>query len=142
MMPVGLQRAGRCGPAAVRMSELVVDLGEGYGMVAADFRPMFEKSKFVVARYSVPFDLNVEPKEGRVVVTKTDDQLQQGDVVRATTTFSMRMSSTLGLLPAAKKTKALFDVTGKEWEQVVEAFTANRKSVTNDVVLIVERQVA
>lgn len=32
----------------------------------------------------------------------------------------MRMDTTFGLLPAAKKVKALFDVTGKDWTQVVE----------------------
>lgn len=123
------------------MNELVVDLGEGYGRVGADFKPMFDGSSFVVVRYTVPFDLNIEPRDGGlIVVTKTDDKLQEGDVVRATSTFSMRMESSFGLLPAAKKTKALFDVTGKEWDQVVQAFKENRKSVTNDVVLIVERK--
>lgn len=61
------------------MDEVVLDLGEGYGMVAADFKAMFEGSEFVVARYAVPFDLNVEPQNGLVVVTKSDDQLQEGD---------------------------------------------------------------
>ena len=103
-----------------RMTEVVIDLGEGYGMVAADFTPMFAGSEFVVARFAVPFNLNVEPQNGLVVVTKSDDQLKEGDVVRATSTFSMRMDTTFGLLPAAKKVKALFDVTGKDWTQVVE----------------------
>lgn len=74
----------------------------------------------MVARFAVPFDLNVEPQNGLVVVTKSDDQLKEGDVVRATSTYSMRMDTTFGLLPAAKKVKALFDVTGKDWTQVVE----------------------
>lgn len=111
-------------------------------MVGADFKPMLESSEFVVVRFTVPFELNIEPRDGgRIVVTKTDEKLMEGDLVRATSTFSMRMQSTFGLLPAAKKTKALFDVTGKEWDQVVQAFKENRKSVTNDVVLVVERKI-
>mmetsp|Transcript_13515 Transcript_13515/g.45800 ORF Transcript_13515/g.45800 Transcript_13515/m.45800 type:complete len:171 (-) Transcript_13515:217-729(-) len=122
------------------MQDVTVDLGEGFGKIIADFQPVFDASEFFVVRYGVPFDLAVEPKDGKVVVTKTDDKLREGDVVRATTTFSMRMDTSFGLLPAAKKTKALFDVTGKDWDAVVEAFTANRKSVTNDVALVVERE--
>lgn len=121
------------------MAELTVDMGEGAGAITVDFQPMVEGSEFLVARFAVPFDLNVEPKDGRVVVTKSDDQLREGDIVRATTTFSMRMDTSFGLLPAAKKVKALFDVTGKEWDEVVKAFQENRKSVTNEVVMVVER---
>lgn len=137
----GFGRAAMGGQRAscVQMADLVVDLGENYGMVGAKFEPMLEKSEFVVVRFAVPFNLNVEPKDGKIMVTKTDDSLKEGDIVRATSTFSMRMESAFGLLPAAKKTKALFDVTGKEWDQVVQAFKENRKSVTNDVVLVVER---
>lgn len=128
------------GQHRILMEDLTVDLGEGYGTITVDFQPMFEAgSEFIVVRFPVPFDLNVEPRDGRVVVTKDDGLLRAGDVVRATTTFTMSMQTSFGLLPAAKKTKALFDVTGKEWEQVVEAFTANRKSVTSDVALVVER---
>ncbi|KAJ1617859.1 hypothetical protein T492DRAFT_1096833 [Pavlovales sp. CCMP2436] len=131
-------------PSRVAMGDVIVDLGEGYGTIKASFQPIFESgSDFIVARYPVPFELNVAPQpDGKVVVTKDDDQLKEGDIVRATSTFSMRMDTSFGLMPSAKKTKALFDVTGKQWEQVVEAFVANRKSVTNDVVLIVERKLS
>eukprot|EP00307_Rebecca_sp_RCC1486_P012577 CAMPEP_0119407324 /NCGR_PEP_ID=MMETSP1335-20130426/1261_1 /TAXON_ID=259385 /ORGANISM="Chrysoculter rhomboideus, Strain RCC1486" /LENGTH=170 /DNA_ID=CAMNT_0007431421 /DNA_START=44 /DNA_END=553 /DNA_ORIENTATION=- len=129
-------RQPRC---VARMEELAVDLGEGAGAIAVNFQPIVDDSEFFVARFPVPFDLNVEPRDGQVVVTKSDDQLREGDIVRATSTFSMRMDTSFGLLPAAKKVKALFDLTGKEWEDVVKAFQENRKSVTNEVVLVIER---
>lgn len=84
-----------------------VDLGEGSGFAECDLQPYFTDSDLVTLRVPLPFELEAEPVQGVYKVVKPGYGLQEGDVLRAFSTFAMRYDSRL------KETRCGTGVPGK-----------------------------
>eukprot|EP01035_Chromulina_nebulosa_P017201 gene17202-22721_t len=126
--------------------------GEGYQDLICPFKPLYQKSEFVVVTYDVPFSLNVDkPVRGEVpapVVTKDGTNGEKvGDILRATTCWSQGFSAAGATSDIAmfagnvRWRKSVFDTTGAPWEQVVEALISNTEERSKTVTLIFERQI-
>jgi hypothetical protein len=107
-------------------------------------------SELVEVRYSVPFGLNVEPKDNFAMCTKDGPGGEKvGDVLRYTSRWTLGLPRGDGVITTAMSFSggiswqcSMFDVmkAGK-WDAVVEALVSNEASRTNEVVLLFERPV-
>lgn len=126
-------------------------LGKGYEDLEVQFRPLFANSEFIVVSYAVPFGLNVEkpPKNFPApMVTKDGPGGEKvGDVLRATTCFSQGFQAAGAASDIAafagniKWRRSVFDATGAQWEQTVQALVSNTAERTDSVTLVFEREV-
>ena len=133
-----------------RVVTCMVPLGAGYQPLEVPFRPLFAKSEFVVVTYAVPFGLNVEkpPKNFPApMVTKDGSGGEKvGDVLRATTCFSQGFQAAGAASDIAafagniKWRRSVFDTTGAQWEQTVQALVSNTAERTESVTLVFERE--
>lgn len=113
------------------------------------FEPVLdEPSEIIEVRYTIPFGLNVEPKNNLAICTKDGEGGEKvGDVLRFTSAWTMGLPRGDGLITTAASFAgglqwqcSMFDVMrSKNWEQVVEALTSNVESRTDEVVLLFER---
>lgn len=115
------------------------------------FEPVLsEPSEIVEVRYSLPFGLNVEPRDNLALCTKDGEGGEKvGDVLRFTSAWALGLPRGDGLVTTAASFAgglqwqcSMFDVMKcKNWEQVVEALTSNVESRTDEVVLLFERPI-
>ncbi|KAL7560191.1 hypothetical protein ACA910_016618 [Epithemia clementina (nom. ined.)] len=135
-----------------KVVEMSVDLPPtGSGVTAImKIKPILSvPSEFVVVRYSLPFELSVEPKNNLALCTKSGTGGERvGDVLRFTSQWTLGLPMDDGGLAATANAFAgglkwgctMFDVmAAKDWRQVVQALTTNTPSRTDEVVLIFER---
>ncbi len=108
-------------------------------------------SELVEVRYSVPFGLNVEPKENFAMCTKDGPGGEKvGDVLRYTSRWTLGLPRGDGVITTAMSFSggiswqcSMFDVMkAGRWDALVEALVSNESSRTNEVVLLFERPVA
>jgi hypothetical protein len=108
-------------------------------------------SELVEVRYSVPFGLDVEPKENFVRCTKDGSGGEKvGDVLRYTSRWTLGLPRGDGVITTAMSFSggiswqvSMFDVMkAGRWDAVVEALVSNEASRTNEVVLLFERPVS
>ena len=108
-------------------------------------------SELVEVRYSVPFGLDVEPKENFVRCTKDGTGGEKvGDVLRYTSRWTLGLPRGDGVITTAMSFSggiswqvSMFDVMkAGRWDAVVEALVSNEASRTNEVVLLFERPVS
>ena len=130
--------------------ELMVELPGGKGLSAQmKLQPVLDvPSEIVEVRYSLPFGLNVEPKNGLAVCTADGAGGEKvGDILRFTSQWTMGLPRGNGAITTAASFSgaiswqvSMFDVckAGK-WEEVIEALTSNVEQRTNEVVLLFER---
>eukprot|EP00565_Helicotheca_tamesis_P004077 CAMPEP_0185732264 /NCGR_PEP_ID=MMETSP1171-20130828/15586_1 /TAXON_ID=374046 /ORGANISM="Helicotheca tamensis, Strain CCMP826" /LENGTH=147 /DNA_ID=CAMNT_0028401709 /DNA_START=232 /DNA_END=675 /DNA_ORIENTATION=- len=109
-----------------------------------------EPSEIVEVRYSLPFGLDVAPKEGLAVCTKDGTGGEKvGDVLRYTSQWTMGLPRGDGIVTTAASFSggvqwqcSLFDVMrAGRWDEVVGALTSNVESRTDEVVLLFERPI-
>ena len=107
-------------------------------------------SEIVEVRYRLPFGLDVEPKQGKIVCTKDGKGGEKvGDILRYTSAWSMGLPRGDGLVTTAASFAGglswqcnMFNVMEAEtWQEVIEALTSNVESRTDEVVLLFEREV-
>jgi len=113
------------------------------------FPPVLDvPSELVEVRYSVPFGLDVAPKEGLAVCTKDGAGGEKvGDVLRYTSQWTLGLPRGDGVITTAMSFAggigwqvSMFDVArAGRWEDVVEALVTNEGSRTDEVVLLFER---
>jgi hypothetical protein len=108
-------------------------------------------SELVEVRYSVPFGLDVEPKENFVRCTKDGPGGEKvGDVLRYTSRWTLGLPRGDGVITTAMSFSggiswqvSMFDVMkAGRWDAVVEALVSNEASRTNEVILLFERPVS
>ncbi len=120
-----------------------VDLGEGGGVVEQAFDPLFSDSSLVTVRYPVPLELPAEPSQGVLRVVDDCPGLLVGDVLRACSTFQLRVDTRAALFfpvgLGAKPAKCLFLADGKTPDEVIKALTENTVERTSEVTMIFER---
>ena len=81
------------------VQEVILDVPLGYGFknLECKFKPIFSNSKFIIASYDVPFDINIDkPPKGfpAPVVTKDGKGGEmEGDALRAVTCWSQGFSA-------------------------------------------------
>ena len=115
------------------------------------FKPVFPASEAVVVKYGLPFNLNVESKNGLCTVTKPGAGGEApGDILRYCTTWTLGLpggaaspGATIASFSGAGLSYrlGLFDVCkeAKKWDDVVEALTSNTPERTDQVTLVFER---
>jgi len=130
--------------------ELMVELPGGKGLSAQmRLQPVLDvPSEIVEVRYSLPFGLNVEPKNNLAICTADGAGGEKvGDILRFTSQWTMGLPRGNGAITTAASFSgaiswqvSMFDVckAGK-WEEVIEALTSNVEQRTNEVVLLFER---
>ncbi|KAL3808088.1 hypothetical protein ACHAXA_006850 [Cyclostephanos tholiformis] len=108
-------------------------------------------SELVEVRYSVPFGLNVEPRDNLAICTKDGPGGEKvGDVLRYTSRWTLGLPRGDGVITTAMSFSggiswqcSMFDVMkAGRWDAVVEALVSNESSRTNEVVLLFERPMA
>jgi len=131
--------------------ELSVDMPPaGSGLVAKlRFKPILSvPSEIIVVRYTIPFGLDVVPKDGMAICTKDGKGGEKvGDVLRYTSQWTLGLPQGDGVVSTAVAFSGgvrwqctLFDVMkARVWQQVVEALVSNTPQRTNEVVLVFER---
>lgn len=123
-----------------RAFNLEVNLGKGVGVMRQQLEPLFSASDLVTVRYPVPFELDLEPSQGVMQITKSGSGVLVGDVLRACSSFQMQMDNTFGLFPlGTKPTQCLFLADGQPAQKVIEALVANTDDKASDVILVFER---
>ena len=129
--------------------ECTVDLpGEGIS-AQMKFPPVLDvPSEIVEVRYSLPFGLDVEPKNSLAVCTKDGPGGEKvGDVLRYTSQWTLGLPRGDGVITTAMSFSggiswqcSMFDVArASRWEDVVEALVSNVPDRTNEVILLFER---
>lgn len=106
--------------------------------------------KLVEVRASVPFGLDLEPQNGRAVITKDSgtNGSRKGDVLRYCSQFTMGLPRGDGLVTTVGSFGgaigwqcSLFNVqTAQSWDQVVEALVSNTEQRTDYCLLVFERE--
>lgn len=134
-----------------RIVVIEVPLGDGFGPVKIQFRPIFAKSTFYVTSYDVPFGLNIDrPPDGfpaPLVKKAGKGGEQEGDALRGCTSWSQGFSAAgatadISMFAGSiKLRKSVFDCTLAPWDKVVEALTSNTAERSKTVTLIFEREV-
>lgn len=103
-------------------------------------RPLYSCSDLVTVRYALPLALELEPQLGQMRVTKSGMGLMPGDVLRAFSTFKIRMDSVFGLFPiGTRPSKCLFLCDGQPSKKVIEALTANTEDKADEILMVFER---
>ena len=105
-----------------------------YGTAEVKLPPLLDNSEIVVVRYFLPFGLDAAPDTvtGEVVVTKDGKGGEKvGDILRQTTYW--RGPSSPAILDVSKKMKT------SGFDTVVQALISNDLSVTDEIVLVLER---
>ena len=130
--------------------ELMVELpGEKALNAQMRLQPVLDvPSEIVEVRYSLPFGLNVEPKNNLAICTADGPGGEKvGDILRFTSQWTLGLPRGNGAITTAASFSgaiswqvSMFDVckAGK-WEEVIEALTSNVEQRTNEVVLLFER---
>lgn len=99
-------------------------------------------------KYSLPFGLNVEQKNGLAVCTKDGEGGEKvGDILRYSTQWTMGLPQGDGAVTTAASFAGaiswqlgLFDVAkAKSWDEVVEALVSNTVERSDSITLVFER---
>ena len=116
---------------------MTIDMPPSGSMLQANLKikPILSvPSEMIEVRYKLPFGLDVAPKKGLAVCTKSGaGGEQEGDVLRYTSRWSMGLPSGDGLVSSAAAFSGgiswqctMFNVMNAEsWEEVVEALVSN-----------------
>jgi len=119
-----------------------------YGTAQVKLEPLLESSELIKVEYELPFGLNAEPQDGRVVVTKEGAGGEQvGDVLRFFNAwkqgqggFSQPELIDVDKVMNRKLANGMKSQTADGWEKVVAALCSNDGEKANSIVMLFERQ--